>query len=461
MQDFRRVSVYAADVHVDVTLPAHIPVGSLIPPILNIVAPQRGRDGAPAPTRYRLSLICQAALDPSKTLAQLGIRDGSVLVLSASPTPLPPPRFDDIADAISTSLAAARRRSTSEARRLTFAAGAGWLAAVGALVLSWMVFRANGDRHVGVAAGIVGIAGGIALVAGAAAYRGFRDEIAGLTLGLLASGFAAVAGLLAVPGGPGAPNALLAGSATAVTAVLGLRLIGGGTAIFTAIACFATVAAVAALAAAVGAASLPTIGAASTVASLTLLEMSARVSIRLAGLSPQLAVRAVVDRVAAASAGLSAQAKRADAWLTGLVGAFSTSAAFGAVGTVMAVCASGPRAVGIVFATIIGATLLARSRSDTDMARAVTLAVNGILTVSATFVVAAAGAAGRLPWIAAAMAALPAAALATGFIAPDVTWSPVARRRIEQLEYLMLASLVPLACWICGIYSTARGLTLS
>lgn len=460
MPEVRRVSVYADDVHVDLALPSEVPVGSLIPPIVDIVAAQRGRGGTPEPACYRLCTVDQTPLDASETLSQQGIRDGTLLALSASSTPLPPPRFDDDADAVSTSLAGMRSR-TSRSGRLTGALTAAWLAGVGVLVTIRIAYCANDVRYISGAVGVLAAAACIALLAGTIASRGFRDDIAGLTLGLLATGFAAAAGLLAVPGGPGAPNALLAATAAAATAVLALRAIGCGTATFTAIGCFAVVAAVVALVAVVGAAPLRAIGAVCAALSLGLIEVSARMSILLAGLSPQLTVEAAADRPAAASAGLPAKAMRADAWLTGLVAAFSASAALGAIGTLIAVCSTGgSRVAGVVFATITGAVLLARSRSHPDLARAVTLTVTGTAALSGSFVAAATAAAGILLWIAVATAALTTGTVSLGFITPAVTWSPVTRRSVELAEGFAVAAIVPLACWICGLYGAARGLRL-
>ena len=55
---------------------------------------------------------------------------------------------------------------------------------------------------------------------------------------------------------------------------------------------------------------------------------------------------------------------------------------------------------------------------------------------------------------------LAAVALCLGFINHTVAVSPVGRRSVELLEYLALAVVVPLACWICGLYGAARGLNL-
>ena len=42
----------------------------------------------------------------------------------------------------------------------------------------------------------------------------------------------------------------------------------------------------------------------------------------------------------------------------------------------------------------------------------------------------------------------------------DAPISPVARRSVELLEYLALATVVPLACWVADLYGVVRGLSL-
>jgi hypothetical protein len=104
--------------------------------------------------------------------------------------------------------------------------------------------------------------------------------------------------------------------------------------------------------------------------------------------------------------------------------------------------------------------LLLRARSHRDLARSVPLAVAGTVTLSATLVVAAITYPPHTPYIVAASMMLAAAALCLGFIAQTMTFSPVGRRCVELLEYLALAAIVPLACWICGLDGAARGLNL-
>ena len=87
-EGLRRVSVFADSVHVDLVLSAVVPVGSLLPPIVDVLEAQSGHHTSPVAIRYQLSLPGKTVLDASKTLAQLGIRDGTVLILTSSSTDL-------------------------------------------------------------------------------------------------------------------------------------------------------------------------------------------------------------------------------------------------------------------------------------------------------------------------------------------------------------------------------------
>jgi type VII secretion integral membrane protein EccD len=373
------------------------------------------------------------------------------------------PRYDDEAEAVSMSLAATARPWTRRAARLTRAMAASWLAATGAVILIPTAFYTNDTRRIDGAGAAAAIAS-IALLATAIAYRVFRDRIAGLTLGVAASGFAALAGLLAVPGGPGAPNALLAAMAATATSAVAMRVIDCCKVVFTALSCFAAIAAAAAAVGVVTAVPLQAIGAMAAAISLGLLEASARVSIMLAGLSPRLALEpaAATDELAPVPHRLSAKVIRADIWLTSLVVVFSASAALGAIGTAVGACsAGGPRLLGITFAAVTGSVLLLRASSHHDLARSVPLVAGGTATLSASCVVAATAYPLQTPLIAAAAAMLATSALGLGLITPAMTISPVGRRSAELLEYLALAAVVPLAGWICGLYSAARGLNLS
>jgi type VII secretion integral membrane protein EccD len=376
------------------------------------------------------------------TLVQNDIRDGALLVLSEFATELPAPRHHDVAEAVSATLDTGARPCTGLQKRLTGALAAGCITGVGVLMLARNTLSANAIRSAGIAA----VATLAALVFATIAHRGYRDPIAGLTLSLVATAFAAAAGLLAVPGVPGVANVLLAAMVAAVTSVLGMRVTGCGGVTLTAVACFAIVVALAALAGVLTAAPPAAIGAVAVPTSLGLLGIAARASIVLAGLSPRLPADSVATR-----------AIRADDWLTTLHAAFSSSAAAGAIVTALATHAAPG---GIALAALTGALLLLRARAQ-DRRRALVSAVAGITTITMTFAVAASGAPQHGPWIAAVTAALVTVAMYAGFVVPALTFSPVLHRIGELLECLAFAAMAPLACWACGLYGAVRGLALA
>jgi type VII secretion integral membrane protein EccD len=453
----RRVSVHAGTAVVDLALPAGIPVATLIPPIVDILESRSaGSSAEPMAKRYRLSLPGAAAFNASTTLAQNGIRDGAVLVLSQARTSPPAHRYDDVAEAVSVTLDARTwsQRQNRQATRLAGALAAGCLTGMGVLALIRNAVSANVARHLDTTAGIAALAGFVALMLSAIAHRGDRDPIAGLTLSVIATAFAAVAGFLAVPGAPGVPNGLLAATAAAVTSVLAMRVSGCGTVTLTAVSCFEIVIAIAALVGVVTAAPLHILGSVSALVSVGLLGVAPRVSIVLAGLSPKLPTTPEPEAVDPDVDCLAAKAIRADDWFAILLAALSSSAGLGAIVTVLA---GAPRIDCIALAIITGAVLLLRANSM-DRRRALVVVISGIVTIGTTFGLVAARNPQHGPWIAAVTALLAAGAIHFGFVAPAMSLSPLMRRGVELLEYLMLVAMVPLTCWICGLYGAVRAL---
>jgi type VII secretion integral membrane protein EccD len=452
------VSVHAGTTVVDLALHAGIPVATLIPSIVDVLEGRgAGGCGELEASRYQLCRPGASALDTSTTLAQIGIRDGAVLVLTQSPPSLPAPRYDDVAEAVSATLDAATRPRTDfqhrHATRLTGAVAAGCLTGVGALALVRNALTANNIRDFSASAGVSALAGFIALLFAVIAHRAYRDAIAGLALSLIATAFGAIAGFLAVPGAPGIPNALLAATTAAVTSVLAMRLSGCGAVTLTAVSSVAMVIAVAALVGVITAAPPYAIGSVAALISLGLLGLAARLSIVLAGLSPRLASSAepeTADR-------LADKAIRADNWLARLLSAFSSSAVVGAIITVLA---GAPRLGCVAFGTVTGALLLLRARSD-DGRRTLVFVAGGMVITATTFGVVAVSMPEQETWIAAVTAMLAAAAIYLGFVAPAISLSPVIHRSIEVLELLALVATVPLTWWICGLYSVVRGLNLT
>lgn len=445
--ELRRVCVHAGAAAVDLTLPAEVPVAALVPSVVDIL---HGSSGDPEARRYRLSPPGAAALAGPTTLAQNGICDGAVLVLSQSAPPAPAPRHDDVAEAVSTALGASDGPDGRHMARTAGAVAATCVTGIGGLALLRNTLTGNPVGGHAATAAVAGSAGVVAVLAAALAHRAYRDPTAGMALGVIAVVFAAVAGFLAVPGRPGMPNVLLAAMAAAATSVLTMRVADCGGVALTAVTVVSTVAAAAALAGVLTAAPPRAVGSVSALVSLGLLGAAARGSVVLAGLSPRL------DTVVPAGDWLAARAIRADRWLTSLVAAFSSSAAAGAVVTALA---GGPRPGRLALAAVTGALLLFRARAVAGR-RAVILTVSGLTTAATTFGVAVIGIPERGPWAATATALAAATAMYLGFVAPVRPLSPPLRRGVGLLEWLALLAMAPLTCWICGAYDAVRALDI-
>ncbi|GAB4982573.1 type VII secretion system ESX-4 subunit EccD4 [Mycobacterium avium subsp. hominissuis] len=442
-----RVSVHWETQAVDVSLPAEIAVAELIPSLVDMLGAGDGGAG-----RYRLSAPGAAALDPSTTLAHYHIGDGAILVLSRIDVPLPAPRYRDIADTVSAALDATAGPDVA-VRRVAGAAAAASFVAAGGLLLARNTFSAGVVRDSGGTVAVLVSTTLLALGAAAVAHRGYRDRGAALALGAIATAFAGLAGFVAVPGAPSLSHVLLAAAAAGLAAVSAIGLSGCGGAGLLALACWCLILAAAALAGVLSGAPLPAVASAAGLVSLCLLGMAARASLALAGLSPRPAT-APAGGPEPGEAWVSARARRADRWLTGLLAGLSSSATVAAAVTVLA---GAPRLCCLAFGTGTGALLLLRSRGG-DGTRALVFAAGGIVTTATTFAVVAWRAPLPGPWVAATTATLVAAALYLGCAAR--TCSPVLSRAADLLEWLALAALVPLTCWIAGLYGTVRGLTL-
>lgn len=434
--DLRRVAVHADSASVDLTLPATVPVAELIPSIVDALG------GVTPGTRYHLARLGAAPLPNSTTLRQIGIRDGTALVLSRQAPAPPAIRYDDAADAVSAALGS----PTQSWQPMTAALAAVCFAATAALAL--LRAASGAARHSDTAAATAA-ATALAIVVMTGVIPPIRrNPIAGLTLSLIATAAAAIAGLLAVPGAPGAPNALLAAMAAGATAALALRVTRCSPVVLGAVVCCAaTVAVAAALASTLTAAPPHIVGSAAALACLGLIEVAPRASIRLAGLAPG----ADQDDPLPES-GLAAHAQRADSVLTILRAGLAVAAALGAVIAALAA----PRAV--VLAAVTGGVLVVHARIDRR--RGLVFAAAGITTLATTLAMAALGPPAQAPWVAGLAAVAAATAIYLGFVAPAVTVSPVTRRGVQALGCIALTLVAPVACWTSGAFDAVRGLNL-
>jgi type VII secretion integral membrane protein EccD len=430
----RRVRVHAGATGADLLLPAAVPVASLIPSIFDALGERAEAK------RYELRRPGAPAMPLATTLSENGVDDGAVLVVTERRAEPPLAHCEDAAAAVAAALAVAPRERPT---RRTAAVAAASLTGTGVLALTPNPLAFNAGTAVTAFAAAASF-----LLAAAIAHRAYRDVLAALTLSVVGTAFAALAGFLAVPGTVGAPHVLLAAMAAAATSVLAARVTAGGVAL-TAVSCFAAMAAAAALLGMLTAAPPHAVGAVSALVSLALLGMAGKAAIWLGGLSPR------TGPAPEDPERLTAGTLRADAWLTSLLGAFASSAAAGAILAVATAPPGGTQRLGCVtLAAATAALLLLRARAD----QMLIFVTTGTITAATAFGVAAVAAPTHGPWIAAVTAMMAAAPVYLGFVAPALTLSPIARRGVDLIEPLALTAMVPLTCWLCGIYGAVRGL---
>jgi hypothetical protein len=110
---------------------------------------------------------------------------------------------------------------------------------------------------------------------------------------------------------------------------------------------------------------------------------------------------------------------------------------------------------------LIGSVMMLRARTHQDVVRAAPLVFSGAVTLSAAFIASAAGYPQCALHIAVLATALGLLALYAGFVGSAATISPIGRRGFELVEYSAFATVVPLTCWLCGLFGAVRSMNLS
>lgn len=229
--DQRRVSIVCRSTRVDLTLPAHLELVSVIPEVVDHVrhhvrtaaGPGSGVDvdarmGGGAGGSWQMSRLAGGPLAVSETLAQQRVHDGEILVLDHRPVPTPAPLFDDVLQGLTEPDVA---RSPAWDRRdaaiaATATVGVAAAAAAVALAVQWSVAGGPVTPVVSLVLALSGLAGVIAL------RRGAAPGISHVVAGACAVGFTVLAaGTVAPP--PIGPGALLGACAAGAALAAALR----------------------------------------------------------------------------------------------------------------------------------------------------------------------------------------------------------------------------------------------
>jgi len=421
-------------------------VGRLLPSIVDIIH-QDSTDTFTG-THWRLSQVGGTLLDESMTLDENEIRDGTLLLLTAVEPPAPEWVVCDPSHAV----AQTAHMTGVTALRLMSVFCCLFLSAAGAAALVWSAAPTATAGHLMTASGPA-VAAALAAVV---TCRIQPDPALITTLCVVAVAYTAVAGFLAVPAGAPLAHVLLAAAAALSMAIVLLRLIDSGTICLTAIATFTLL--VAAVAAAGVAWHFPpvAVGAGLATASLATMGVAPRLAIRVAGVGPSMPSVDDPDGpfLECAAADRAAHAHRT---LTGLVTGASSSASVGCAVVAFGDPGDGPSFDVVTFILVIGLILILRTRTHADAVRRIALTTGGMISASALFASCVVSMPEQVRWLSLLAAATGFAALSR-FFGPTI--GPIASRTVELVEYVALAAVVPVACWVSGLFGMVRGLSL-
>lgn len=409
----------------DVVLSNGVAVGAALPEIVELVIDPGSRTAG----AWRLCRPSGDRLDEDMTLGDNGIRDGDVLVLSASPAPV----FVRAAGDVGTVSTAAAPPGLPGG-----AAAWAWCAAMAAATVLGSVMYGGAAMTAPVIAAAVAVAGA------AAAWR--APAVPAATAGgVLAVVFSTAAGYLAVGTASPAPAALLAAAAGAASAVVLARMTAADTVLLTAVGTYATLLTVALAPAALGVGGPAVSASMLCVAAVGVLGGTARLVIILTGLTPTLpgpdGTRITGRR-----------ARYARRVLTGLVTGGAAAAASGCV--LLAAVFTGGAAQPVLAVVVTGAVLL-RCRTYADGGCRTALVIGGLSSATATSAL-------LLRWIPVQAGWVTAVAVAVVAImyTRRTAFSPAVARAVDAVEVAVLAAVIPAAGWCAGLFGAVRDLSL-
>lgn len=483
--ELSRVTLLVGGLQLDVGLPSNVSIGAFIDDVLDIANRQLQTHFVGARTdddirvfdttegRWSLAKLGSAPLDLAKSLADADIYDGEVLVVREVGGSAAPLLFDDVEALDGTGRPGAAAPKPWERSRAYFACfGVGLTSAVAAALL---VHRYATSLVAGLAVLVCGLA---LLGAGAVLAHRQADSRATVGLSVVAAPLIFSGTLYVIPDGFGALSLPLACALTALSALLALQISRQGRTFHSFLIALSLLGGGAAMANVLLMPPPRTVGAVLATVSVIVVYLSPRVTIMLSKLPiPRVptageplddietqggptveGVNAIGKQIVPTEEGMIVRVKRANQYLSGILGAAAVTAAIGAY---LAVDVTrGFFWQGTVFAIAVATVLCLRGRSHHDLTQSATLIGAGLIIGLAVPLKSAVYLSG---WDITALLSLTVLALlavACGVAAPMLEFSPVMRRWVELLEYLAIALIFPLCFWIVRIYSFARDMRL-
>jgi type VII secretion integral membrane protein EccD len=467
-----RITVLTKHSEVDLTLPLGVPVALLLAGIVDLVAahrPDNEFDVTPErvePEAWTLARIGQGPLAGALSLDELGVRDGDVLILEESSAPSAPPLFDDVMYNVAVAGRDRLRRWSDRTAAMVGAAVAAASITIGCGSLLLLPSSGSERLVAGIATAVLTL---LLVTAAAVIARVYLDRPIGLLLAVCAIPVSSVTGMLLVPGDFGAPHLMLATVLTGATGVVTVSVTTVGLATFTAIPTIAAVATLALIVATTTSVPVPALGAGVVATALLLVTFAARAATLLARLplppvpAPGTSLDPVVpdpddENPPPTFEELEAKTARARAHLTGWVYAVVVLATVGAWCAAWPMPAAGISWPGVGLAVATGIVLMFRGRTYIGAEQAAPMIMGGAVLVLGLIVGAALSGTVAPQALFGVTVVLFVGALIFGVVAPRRTFTPVQRRISELAEYTVIATIVPLACWVAGLYSAVRGL---
>lgn len=473
-----RVSVIGGNTQLDMGLPATVPVATYIADVVRLIDSRNPdltetEDGvAPTTEHWTLARLGRDPIPPHQSLSEAEIFDGELLVLRSVTAKELPALFDDVIDAVA-QLSADEMHGWSARSARAMGLGAGLVAVLGALAL--LLAHKGG----GVLGGIVPLVAGL-VAAGAAVLAGRRypeQRLIVIMVGLYGTLLLGGSAALLTPGSPGAPH-LLFGAVATLTAATAIYVgAEAGALVTAALAPCAVVLTVAAAVAMIWDIAIPDIAAGVMLAGLILITLAPRLAVGFAELPvpPVPTAGAAIDpadheprptiedigaigaTALPSAAGLEQRARAANQFQSGMqiAAAILTSA-----GVLLTADPFGDhRWQPITLAAVVAVVLCLRGRAYADLVQAGVLIGAGTLT-GFTLLAALSFAEPDLYLVGPGLVILAGfAAVGFGVIGPGAEVSPVTRRVIELVEYLLIVVIVPLTLWVLDLYSAARNIT--
>ncbi|MDR7302507.1 type VII secretion integral membrane protein EccD [Haloactinomyces albus] len=461
---FSRVTVVAPKTRIDLALPADVSVADLLPMLLDM-AHEASPDGGARHGGWCLAKLADAELDPSQTLASLGIVDGDMLQLRRKSDDPPPPLYDDVVDALAeaepgsyrpwTKETAARVGHTAGALAMIASAVALGLAAAPENILFHVVAAVSGLVIAIFATGIGAI---VARAYGAATTGTVVAAAGGLPM-------AFVAGLNIVPGPNPRPALLLASALVLIFAAVSIMVIGAGIVTFIAAATVATFAVIAFIVATlVESATAAGVAAGAAAVGLAGISLLPRMTIQLAKLPlphvPGSSEDLKEDNEFPDYRQIKRQSGLAHQYMTGMIVGCGGTAALGAI-----TAATAPNIWGGLLAVVVSAVLLLRGRNYANGSQALALLLNGLLAAlgvtTGLLLPMTTTPLDKLTWVFWPLLLLGGASIMFGVVFPHRRFSPVQRRSVDILEAILIALVLPLALGVMDVYMTIRDLNIS